>query len=57
MKQAACGGTGCAVLNGESLLPAVHGAAVGGLAGEGLAPLDSQAADRRPKKGMRLGES
>lgn len=56
MKQAACGGTGCAVLNGETLLPAVHWAAVGGLAGEGLAPLDSQAADRRPKKGMQLGE-
>lgn len=28
MKQAACGGTGCAVLNGETLLWAVHGDAV-----------------------------
>lgn len=54
MKQAACGGTGCAVLNGETLLQAVHWAAVGGLGGEGLVPLDSQAADLRSKKGMRL---
>lgn len=30
MKQAACGGTGCAVLNGETLLQS-HWAALGGL--------------------------
>lgn len=30
MKQAACGGTGCAVLNGETLLRASEWEAVGG---------------------------
>lgn len=36
MKQAACGGTGCAVLNGEPLLRAVYWEAVGGMGAEGL---------------------
>lgn len=36
MKQAACGGTGCAVLNGEPLLRAVCWEAEGGMAAEGL---------------------
>lgn len=36
VKQAACGGTGCAVLNGEPLLRAVCWEAEGGMAAEGL---------------------
>lgn len=36
MKQAASGGTGCAVLNGETLSQAVCWEAVGGLGEEGL---------------------
>lgn len=36
VKQAACGGTGCAVLNGEPLLRAVYWEAAGGMGAEGL---------------------
>ena len=55
MKQAACGGTGCAVLNGKTFLQ-THWAALGGLDREGLVPVDSEAADLSLRKGMWLGK-
>ena len=55
VKQAACGGTGCAVLNGKTFLQ-THWAALGGLDREGLVPVDSEAADLSLRKGMWLGK-
>ena len=56
VKQAACGGTGCAVLNGETLLREVRREAVGGLGGgDGSGSTGVAAAGLTPREGRERG--
>lgn len=55
MKQAACGGTGCAVLNGETLLQS-HWAALGGLHRERSVSIGLTGSRPWLRKGMWRGE-